>query len=58
MVQEVTFSDYRQVDGRQVAFHIHTKIETELITILSDTQITSVAFNTGATIAQPAAAAN
>ncbi len=57
-VQEVTFSDYRPVQGRQIAFHIHTQIQTMFITILSDTQFTSVAFNTGATIAQPAAAAN
>lgn len=55
-VQEVTFSDYRVVEGRQVAFHIHTSIQTRFVTILSDTQFTSVAFNTGATIAQPAAA--
>jgi len=55
-LQEVTFSDYQQVEGRQVALHIHTKIQTQFITILSDTQFTSVAFNTGATIAEPAAA--
>lgn len=50
-VEQVTFSDYRQVQGREVAFHIHTNMQAGMLTIVTDTQLSSVSFNTGATVA-------
>jgi len=50
-LQEVQFSDYRQVQGRPVAFHIHTSMVLPIGTLVSDVQLSSVSFNTGATVA-------
>lgn len=49
-VEQVQFSQYQQVQGRPVPFHIHTIITTQFVTILSDVQLSSVSFNTGATV--------
>jgi hypothetical protein len=49
-VQQVTFSDYRQVEGRSVAFHIHSVLQTGLLNIVTDIQISSVTFNSGVVI--------
>lgn len=51
--ENVTFSDYRQVQGRPVAFQILTSFQAGSRTITSDIQISSVTFNTGATVAIP-----
>jgi hypothetical protein len=50
-LQQVTFSDYQQVQGRSVAFHIHTTMQAGQLTIVTDTQFSSISFNTGATVA-------
>jgi hypothetical protein len=49
-LEEVRFTDYRQIDGRMVAFHIQTKNKTGSKDIVMDIQLSSVSFNTGATI--------
>jgi hypothetical protein len=46
--EEVHFSDYRQVQGRVAAFHIQMSIAG---ISLMDIQLSSVSFNTGATVA-------
>lgn len=46
--EHVEFSDYRQVQGRPVAFHI--QVSFGLLPVM-DIQISSITFNTGATIA-------
>jgi hypothetical protein len=46
--EEVRYSDYRQVQGVPVAFHIQIYMNRALV---DDIQISSVAINTGATIA-------
>jgi hypothetical protein len=48
--EQVTFSDYRQVEGRPVAFHIHTSIQSGPVSFQSDIQLSSVVFNSGLTI--------
>jgi hypothetical protein len=50
-LEQVTFSDYQQVQGREVALHIHTTFQAGLLTIVTDTQLSSVSFNTGAIVA-------
>jgi hypothetical protein len=52
-LEQVTFSDYRKVQGRAAAFHIHTSLQVGAATIITDTQLTSVSFDTGATITIP-----
>jgi hypothetical protein len=49
--EQVTFSDYRQVQGRRVAFNIQTSIALQTGALVTDIQISSVSFNTGATVA-------
>jgi hypothetical protein len=49
-IEQITFSDYRQVQGRSVAFHLHSSMTAGLLTITSDTQFSSVVFNSGLTI--------
>jgi len=45
--EEIRFSDYRTVEGRPAAFHI----QAYLGSVLMDTQLSSISFNTGAVIA-------
>ena len=49
--EQVTFSDYRQIQGRPVAFHLHISMGTGSPIVITDIQLSSVTFNTGATIA-------
>ena len=49
-LEEVQFSDYRSVQGHPVAFHIHTLINLGAGPLVTDIQISSVQFNTGAII--------
>jgi hypothetical protein len=53
---ELLFSDYQVVEGRTVALHIHSTMKTTVGTVISDIHISSVTFNTGATVTMPAAA--
>jgi hypothetical protein len=46
--EEVAFSDYRQVQGRPVAFHLQVQSDGAA---LMDIQLSSVSFNTGALVA-------
>jgi hypothetical protein len=46
--EEIRFSDYRQVQGRPIAFHIQLYIEDMLF---YDIQVTSATFNSGVVIA-------
>jgi len=50
-LEQVTFSDYRQVEGRPVAFHVRTSVTLPSGALVSDFQFSSVGFNTGATVA-------
>ena len=50
-LEQIVFSHYQSVQGRQVALHIHTSLQAELVTIVTDTELSSVTFNSGATIA-------
>jgi hypothetical protein len=50
-LEQVTFSDYQQVQNRSVALHIHTSLRAGATMIVSEIQLTSISFNTGATIA-------
>jgi len=52
---ELRFSDYQQVQGRLVALHIHSTLKAGARFVTSDIQVSSVAFNTGATVAMPTA---
>ena len=52
---EVRFSDYQQIQGRFVALHIHVTLKTGTRAVTSDIQVSSVTFNTGATINMPTA---
>src|SRR5208282_6270106 len=52
--EQVQFSDYRLVQGRPVALHIHVTLQISgTATITTDIQISSVTFNTGATVTVP-----
>ena len=51
-VEEVRFSDYRNVQGRPAAFHIQTSMTLPIGALASDIQFSSVGFNTGATVRQ------
>jgi len=54
--EQVQFSDYRLVQGRPVALHIHVTLQISgTATITTDIQISSVTFNTGATVTVPTA---
>jgi hypothetical protein len=50
-VEQVQFSQYQQVQGRSVALHVHTTMQAGQLNIVSDVQLSSVSFNTGATVA-------
>jgi len=50
-IEQASFSDYRQVQGRPVAFHIHSAMNAGATRIVTDIQFSSISFNTGATIA-------
>lgn len=50
-LEQITFSDYRQVQGRAVAFHVQTSITLPSGALVCDYQFSSVSFNTGATVA-------
>jgi hypothetical protein len=53
-MEQVQFLDYRQVQGRPVAFHLHITMKAGLLLyIVSDVQLSSASFNTGATVAVP-----
>lgn len=53
-VTQVQFSNYQLVQGRPVAFHIHSSMPVSLFdTLTSDIQLSSVTFNTGTTITMP-----
>lgn len=49
-LEQITFSDYRVVQGRSIAFHTHTTLKAGLLNIVTDTQFLSVNFNSGATV--------
>jgi hypothetical protein len=53
---ELLFSDYQVVQGRPVAFHIHSTLKTAVKEVISDIQLSSVTFNTGVIIDIPSAA--
>lgn len=56
---QIAFSDYQIIQGRPVALHIHGTLPTSgTATVITDIQISSVAFNTGTTVAVPSATAN
>jgi hypothetical protein len=55
-IVQLLFSDYQVVQGRPVALHIHGTLKTGAGTVTSDIHISSVTFNTGATITMPSAA--
>jgi len=52
---QLRFSDYQEVQGRLVALHIHSTLKAGARTVTSDIQISSVTFNTGATVNLPTA---
>jgi len=52
---ELLFSDYQVVQGRSVAFHIHSTLRTAISEVISDIQISSATFNTGVIIDIPSA---
>jgi hypothetical protein len=49
--EEVDFSDYQQIHGRPVALHLHSTMTLAIELVVTDIQISSVSFNTGATVA-------
>jgi len=53
---QLLFSDYQVVQGRSVALHIHGILKTGVGTVISDIHISSVTFNTGATVTMPTTA--
>jgi len=53
---QLLFFDYQVVEGRPVALHIHSTMKTSVGTVTSDIQISSVTFNTGATVSMPSSA--
>jgi hypothetical protein len=48
--EQVTFSDYRQVQGRAVPFHVQTSVTLPGGALVSDFQFSSVRLNTGAAV--------
>jgi hypothetical protein len=57
-IEQVQFSQYQQVQGQPIPFHTHTTIQTTKVSVVIDVQITSVNFNTGATVTVPVATGN
>jgi hypothetical protein len=53
---QLLFSHYQVVEGRSVALHIHGILKTGAGSVISDIDISSVTFNTGATVTMPTAA--
>jgi hypothetical protein len=49
-LEQATFSDYRPIQGRPVAFHIHTSVKAGTLDLITDMQFSSIDFNSGATI--------
>lgn len=49
-MEYVTFSNYQQVQGRLVPFHIQTSLRAGATTISADIQLSSISINTGATV--------
>ena len=53
---QLLFSNYQVVEGRPVALHLHGTLPISgNLTITTDIQLSSVAFNTGATVTAPSA---
>jgi hypothetical protein len=57
-VEQVRYSQYQQVQGRLIPFHTHTTFQTTHLGVVVDVQLTSVNFNTGATVTVPIASTN
>ena len=57
-VEQVEFSQYQPVQGRPIPFHTHTTIQTTHLSIVIDVRLTSVSFNTGASVTIPVATSN
>ncbi|HXX17855.1 MAG TPA: hypothetical protein VEJ46_00490 [Candidatus Acidoferrum sp.] len=56
---QVQFSNYEAVQGHPVALHIHSTMSiSPILTLVTDIQLSSVAFNTGVTINVPSLTAN
>jgi hypothetical protein len=53
---QILFSDYQLVQGRPVAFHIHSTMKTGVGNVISDIYVSSVEFNSGAVVSMPTAA--
>jgi hypothetical protein len=52
-IVQLSFLDYQVVQGRHVALHIQSTLKTGAGNVVSNIQISSVTFNTGATINVP-----
>lgn len=49
-VEQIQFSQYQQVQGRSVPFHLHTTLQAGQLNVVSDFQFSSVSFNTGVSV--------